>query len=134
MRSLICCAALILALVPAKSHSQQPGNVFHFTGFGQGGGRQSLSGYFDIPAGAQPDKCHVCLKVGDDCIARWFADATSTKIRFEFSLPSSDYSRAVLVLTDCPLTVKSVDEFKGRPIPFFIEVKLGNPHSYYNPR
>ena len=133
MRTLICCA-LLVALLPVTSHCQHPADVIHFTGFGQGGGRQSLSGYFNIPAGAQPDKCHVCLKIGDECIARWFADTSSTKIRFEFSLPSSEYSRAVLELSDRPLSVKSVEELRSRPGSLFAQVRLGDLHFDYKPR
>ncbi len=133
MRTLICCAGLILALLPLTSHCQHPADAFHFTGFGQGAGRRSLSGYFDIPATAQSDKCHVCLKIGDNCIARWFADITSTKIRFEFSLPDGEYSKAVLELSDHPLSVKSLEELRSRPGSVFAQIRLGDLHFDYPP-
>jgi hypothetical protein len=86
--------------------------------------RKTFGGYATIPPDAQPELCHLSLKVGALSISRWFGQGGCRTIRFEATLTCDQVREAVLVLSDHPLQVRSVEEIQQRPGSTFAVLKV----------
>ena len=99
---------------------------FHFRHISSGGEIQSLGGYVDLPLDVDPARCHLTLTIGSRVVARWFPDTSARTVRFDFSVYESDFPhRIVLLLSDRPLALRSIDELEGADDHFIRKVEFG---------
>jgi hypothetical protein len=117
---------VVIALLAQMVAAQSPSTSIRINSMsiGEGKGPKTIGGYATIPPEAQPELCHLSLKIGTQSICRWFGEPGCRTIRFEVTLPSEQLREAVLTLSDHPLQIRSPEELQRRPGSTFAELRV----------